>query len=393
MKFTASVLSLAVAVLAVAEAGSHDGSVELQRNPSYKPNAAAQIARLRRRYPSLKLKNVRSASTGNEPLTDVKPDLEYYGTVEVGTPAQSFRLDFDTGSSDIWFPASTCKSATCKSHRRFDSSKSSTYKKNGGKWDIEYGDGSSAGGILGSDFVNVAGIKVRQTIGLATEESEDFDGTPEDGLFGLAFSNIESVFGVKTFMDNAIAGNKLKQPIFSVFLPSVRRNGGKNGRYLFGAIDDSLYTGSLTYTPVTEVGYWQIAVNAVKVDSHSITKKTSQAIIDTGTTLVIVSDSVAKSIHKYIKGAKDDQMNGWTVPCSVKNSKMNVSFELGGKFFDVPVADLAYEPIEDGSKTCVSGVQGGGDDLWVLGDVFIKNNYVVFDHSSKPRIGVAPLKY
>ncbi|KAF8934633.1 aspartic proteinase IV [Dissophora ornata] len=395
MKITAAFISVAVAVLAVAEARP-DGAVHLTRNPNYKPNARAQIAKLNKRYPHLKIAGGSLATTsggsGTVPLTDVSPDLEYYGTVKVGTPAQSLRLDFDTGSSDIWFPSSTCKTAACKSHRRFNTGKSSTYKKDGRKWSIEYGDGSSASGTLGSDMVDVGGVKVRQTIGLSTKESSEFEQEPEDGLFGLAFSDIESVSGVKTFMDNAIAGKKLKSPVVSVFLPSERRNGGKGGQYLFGDIDHSRYTGSLTYVPVTEVGYWQIKIEALQVDGKSV-NQASQGIIDTGTTLLVLGDSAAKAVHKSIKGSVNDPSYGWTVPCSIKNSKANIAFKLGGKYFNVPVADLAYEPKYTGSETCISGVQGGQDGLWILGDVFIKNNYCVFDHSKNPRIGIAPLKY
>ena len=37
------------------------------------------------------------------PLEDNGYDLEYYGTVSVGTPPQELKLNFDTGSSDLWF--------------------------------------------------------------------------------------------------------------------------------------------------------------------------------------------------------------------------------------------------------------------------------------------------
>jgi hypothetical protein len=41
--------------------------------------------------------NVRAvASNGTVPLVNVQHDIEYYGTVSVGTPAQNVKLDFDT---------------------------------------------------------------------------------------------------------------------------------------------------------------------------------------------------------------------------------------------------------------------------------------------------------
>jgi hypothetical protein len=98
MKVTTLVISLAAAVLAVVVDASplaicpqHDHAVPLTRNPNYKHNTKAQIAKLNARYPGIKI-----LATGSVPLVNVHPDLEYYGTVSVGTPAQKFKLDFDT---------------------------------------------------------------------------------------------------------------------------------------------------------------------------------------------------------------------------------------------------------------------------------------------------------
>ncbi|KAG0004779.1 Type I transmembrane sorting receptor [Entomortierella chlamydospora] len=402
MKFTATILSLAIAALAFTEAAptgpAHSGhEIPLVRKENHKKNFRSAMSKLANRYPELNLSVPRpihsdAVGVGKVPLTDVGTDSEYYGSVSVGTPAQTVRLDFDTGSSDIWFPTTSCTTSACKSHKQFNSAKSSTYKKDGRKWTISYGDGSSASGILGSDMVSVGGVSVRQTIGLATSESSQFAQSPEDGLFGLGFDTIESVQGVKTFMDNAIAANALKKPVVSAYLPSVRRNGGKGGAYIFGDIDTTKYTGNLTYVPVTRKGYWQIAITGASYNNKSL-KQSSQGIIDTGTTLIIIGTSAAAAVHKNIKGAVNDaEVGGWTVPCSIANSKDTIGFTMGGKSFKVPVADLAWSPVDSAGKTCYSGVQGGQDGLWILGDVFIKNNYCVFSQTSNPSIGIAPLK-
>ncbi|KAF9092747.1 hypothetical protein BGX29_010300 [Mortierella sp. GBA35] len=414
--------------LAVSEAIPDEGpgAVPLILNPDYKHNTPAQIHKMNRRYPNMKIKGG-NASTGKVGLVNVSPDLEYYGAVKVGTPGQTLRLNFDSGSSDIWFPSTSCSSKACKAHTRFNPAKSSTYKKDGRPWKIGYGDGSTANGILGSDIVNVGGIKLRQTVGLATNESSQFASSPEDGLFGLGFNTLQSVKGVKTFMDNALAlsssssskknNSVLRQPVVSVFLPSYRRNGGRHGHVLFGSIDHSRYLGKLHYVPVTHKGFWQIKVDAVKIPTTTTTTKNAatdvqfatpkqEVILDTGTTLIVLSDAAAKKIHKGIKGAVHDPNLGWLVPCSLrhptttsspssKNNDKKISFKLNGKYFDVPLADLAYEAVDgDVGKTCLSGIQGGQEGLWILGDVFIKNNYCVFDHSlPNPRVGLAPLKY
>jgi len=84
-------------------------------------------------------------------------NAQYYGQVEIGTPAQTFNVVYDTGSSNLWVPSSHCTSISCLVHTRYNAGKSSTYKANGTAFDITYGSGS-VGGTVSSDIVSVAGL-------------------------------------------------------------------------------------------------------------------------------------------------------------------------------------------------------------------------------------------
>jgi hypothetical protein len=65
---------------------------------------------------------------------------------------------------------------------------------------------------------------------------------------GTLGSDIESVFGVKAFVDNAITTGPLPSPAIPVLLPFEHpvRNNSVNGNYLIDAIGSTKYT-SLIY--------------------------------------------------------------------------------------------------------------------------------------------------
>jgi hypothetical protein len=54
-------------------------------------------------------------------------NIQYYGTISVGTPPQSLQVLFDTGSSCFWVASSKCEPKVCYSHKRYFSNKSSSY--------------------------------------------------------------------------------------------------------------------------------------------------------------------------------------------------------------------------------------------------------------------------
>merc|ERR1719390_411851 len=49
---------------------------------------------------------------------------QFVGQLQIGTPPQSFRTIFDTGSSNTWMPGNGCRSESCRRLGFYDQSKS-----------------------------------------------------------------------------------------------------------------------------------------------------------------------------------------------------------------------------------------------------------------------------
>jgi Eukaryotic aspartyl protease len=75
-------------------------------------------------------------------------NAQYYGTVSIGTPPQSFQVIFDTGSSNLWVPhvgCTHCGNPFFGSKSKFDHTASSSYQEDGADFEIMYGSGSVSG--------------------------------------------------------------------------------------------------------------------------------------------------------------------------------------------------------------------------------------------------------
>ncbi|XP_038578669.1 LOW QUALITY PROTEIN: pepsin A-like [Micropterus salmoides] len=324
---------------------------------------------------------VKFLQTGTEPMTN-DADLSYYGVVSIGTPPQSFIVIFDTGSSNLWVPSVGCSSQACQNHNMFNPQQSSTFQSNGQSLSIQYGTGSMTG-YLGSDTVTVGGISVaNQVFGLSQTEAPFMASMQADGILGLAFQSIASDNVVPVF-DNMIQQGLVSQPMFSVYLSG---NSDQGSEVVFGGVDSSHYTGQITWIPLTSATYWQIQMDSVTINGQTVACSGGcQAIIDTGTSLIVGPTSDISNMNSWV-GATTDQYGDATVNCQNVQSMPDVTFTLNGNAFTIPAT--AY--VSQTSYGCNTGFgQGGSDQLWILGDVFIRQYYAVFN-TQGPYIGLAP---
>ncbi|RKP21223.1 proteinase A,Asp [Rozella allomycis CSF55] len=323
---------------------------------------------------------------GKVPLTNFQ-DAQYFGPISLGTPPQEFTVVFDTGSANLWVPSTRCKSIACFLHNRYDASSSSTFKENGTEFAIRYGTGSLEG-VISSDTLTVGGITIEnQDFGESIKEPGiTFAVGRFDGIFGLAYDTISVEHVVPPFY-NMIHKHLIDEPIFSVWLG---KNGEEEqgGELLFGGIDNNLFTGDLVYAPVIRKGYWEVELTSASLGDKELVTKPGRAAIDTGTSLCAIPTKAAEQINKII-GAKKNFMGQYTIDCNKVDSLPELKFVFGGH----PFVLSPQEYILNVQGNCISGFIGmdipaPAGPIWIVGDVFLRSYYTVYD-LGKNRVGFA----
>ncbi|AEO58338.1 hypothetical protein MYCTH_2118744 [Thermothelomyces thermophilus ATCC 42464] len=304
-------------------------------------------------------------SVGAVPAIPANGGIEYISPISIGS--QTINVALDSGSADLWVFSSWLLASAKVGHQVYDPFLSSTFKPiPGANFSITYGDGTSASGTVGVDVVDVGGVTVlNQAVQMATAVSPAFVlDTNLNGLLGLGFSQLSTVKPVKqkTFFENVMPS--LAQPLFTV---DLRRS--TTGTFEFGDIDVSKFTGSLSWVPAnTKNGFWQVSSGGFVVGSLRQKLPVTQAIVDTGTTLMLVSKEMADKYYSQVVDAKSTSAaGGTTFPCNV--TLPDLVLDVGpGYAARVRGADINFGTFQ--GDRCFGEIQRTTSNFQVWGDIF-----------------------
>ncbi|GAB7335343.1 hypothetical protein MBLNU13_g07734t2 [Cladosporium sp. NU13] len=342
------------------------GRATLVRNPEYERNGLKSYVRALQKYGiTPTVDGPFSGRPGEVQVEDVEHNTLYI--------AESTLL-----------PADICKDGR---HAIFDPKKSSTWKEDRtSNWQIAYGDKSTASGTVGTDNLDIGGLIVRnQAIELATSVSKAFVDNRGDGLLGLSFGSNNSVkpFAVATPVENMILQDDIppQAELFTAWLGSKL----EPSFFTFGYIDEKALQGQQpTYTSLdNSQGTWMFESSIASINGLQYARFGNRALADTGTTLCLVSDSLCEKIYSSIPGAtKSTTQQGWILPTPTDLSTLpKVAFSVGNALFHIKPADFAFQDLGDG--TTYGGIQSrGNQDFDVLGCVFLRCIYAIFDQGS-----------
>lgn len=310
-----------------------------------------------------------------------RPDGEYYAEILVGTPPQKLNLLFDTGSSDLWLFGADTKGKIDAGQAKWNhtASKTASLIKNG-KWSIGYGDGSGGKGTIYKDTVSIAGASVSgQGVEYATQvyqqgNGDNILGVPVSGIVGFGFDKINTASPQqKTLFSNLKA--HLNQPVFTVDIKHQA-----DGTFGFGFIDESKYTGNITYTNVdASDGFWTITSTGYAIGDGEFVPLNYSGIVDTG--------GSGFSVPSDAFNAWKSQISDSTI--TAETVLPDFIFGIGSSKIRVPGANLKEKRANGTYRLTISD---GGDGAF-FGSPSLTNAFVVFeDGPNGPRTGWATSK-
>lgn len=360
------------------------------RVPIQKTHSLREIAKgMTEQAPQL-AESLESSGPGETAVTiSDYQNAQYFGPIELG--GQKFTVIFDTGSSNLWVPAKNCSWHTCWFHTRYDPKKSSTFKADGRKYSVQYGSGPVEG-VFASDTVKVGDISVPgQPFAMVSKVSFGplnlaFAAGKFDGLLGLGFKSI-SQYHIPTPFEAMIDQKLIDEPVFAFYLQT---DASAQGELVFGGIDKSHFTGNLVNVPLTSETYWEVSLDKMTYGSDSIVSSKQNAIIDSGTSLLAGPKEHVAALAKAA-GATSVLGKEYVIDCSKISSLPTLTVTLGGNDFTLEGSDYT---INAGSQ-CLFAFMGidvppPHGPLWIMGDVFMKKYYCIFDHGNK-QMRIAPV--
>lgn len=331
--------------------------------------------------------------------TDIQLDSEYLSTIEIGSNKNALQLVMDTGSADLWMFSTDCVGCTTN-HDFYNPSLSTTFTNTTTTFSLLYGDGSTTSGYLGFDTVTIAGAPIQaQSIDVPHVISASLQSNTMDGILGLGFPSlmdVQDAAGVTTPVTAMANQGLIPSAKFGVQLIKDTHwtYGGGGGTWTFGGIDSSVISGSINYIPLTQAKYWMIPLQSVAIGTvYSAVPSINHVIVDSGTTLILLEASTVAAIHTHLPGGRISPDNShYQIFCNASDSaytgSQNAYITLGGVKYGIPASDLAWYPEDSSYKYCYSGIQGWSNSFGILGAMFLKNVYGVFDQTNQ-QIGFA----
>jgi len=343
--------------------------------------------------------NTRSLSDIHEISNQAKVALidyynnQYVGDIGIGTPPQSLRVIFDTGSSDLWLPGGGC--SQCGEHVAFHTSKSSSYSFIDEPFEVDYGNGK-VWGYEAVDNLIIGGLQCAGIqFGQVLYEDNSIIKSAMDGIAGLGFRGLSTVTK-PTILEMVFEQNPDIQQFFSIYFSNDPNDISNPSNVWFGGYDLDIVGESAEWfhTPVIRRAFDDFKFWAVKMPGFKMVRNffpgenfTGEAIfnacsvgcfaiVDTGTSGIGIPEQYYFDVVEQITG--NFHCQGITCFGVEVKDFPDLVFNLWPDL----VLPLRAEDYVTCSRfgECIYKIQPiTGAPYWILGAVFLEAYYTLFD--------------
>ncbi|CAM9408921.1 unnamed protein product, partial [Hapterophycus canaliculatus] len=218
-----------------------------------------------------------------------------------------------------------------------------------------------------------------------------------------------------------LKANVVDVPIFSFFMGNIDTD-SPTGVLTLGGVNQTHYEGCLEWIDIARSsipdGFWSVVLVNIKVGSSSILRSPAPAMLDTGSSVIVGPyDDVAYLANEIgamcvaITGPDSSQVVA--VDCLDDPGAVqiilaqctadfgDIKFSFGGDDFILTANEL-LQPLEDfipssilysstssvSNPGCLFGMAGHSDNMWILGDSFLRTFYTAFNVEDKT-VGLA----
>merc|ERR1719487_921040 len=314
----------------------------------------------------------------------------YWGSMSLGTPPQSFKVIFDTGSGNLIVPSSECTVPGCQPHHKYDHHSSTTAmtiqnEKGEGNAEISFGTGNIAGDFYRDKLCIGDSLCIDSSFIAADKEStEPFQEIPFDGIMGLGFKDLSMGQGFN-IVDDLYAKGQLPGGQITFYLTD-----DGDSEVTFGGYKSEYMASDIVWAPVKKESYWQVSIDDITFDNtpKGLCPDGCEVAVDTGTSMLAGPSDLVDKLSNML-GAKED--------CSNYNSLPKLGFQIGDRVLNLKPDDYMDSSGSECSLSFMSlDVPPPKGPLFIFGDPFLRRFVTIFDRSgggSGSRVGFAVAKH
>lgn len=201
---------------------------------------------------------------------------------------------------------------------------------------------------------------------------------------GMGWSSIASS-GTTPLVQKIAEQGQLAQQVFAFAFESHTflvdgPTTAPGGELTIGGVDTTKYSGEINWNELSEEGFWEIPLGGVSVDGQDAGISTPKAIIDTGTTLIGLPQSVMSQLYALVPSSAPANLDGnggyFSFPCE---QEVTLSLTFGGITYTMPPSAFNAGTYDFDEYTCLASVFGLNSERYIIGESVLIFSYLTID--------------